>query len=221
MAVLQLYSVSKHFGKKEVIRHISFVLKTGQILGLYGRNGSGKSTLLKTIHGSLTATDINLTYEETKIYPEEIISQQIISYVPQDPFLPKNTKVRDLILIYFSKEKQQDVLFYDEVIKDFTHQRVSELSIGQRKYLEVLLVSHLPHPFLLLDEPFSMLEPLQIERLKKHLLSLKSSKGIIITDHYYNEVLEISTDNMVMQDGVGIPITIKEDLVTYKYLSKI
>ncbi|MCH9661487.1 MAG: ATP-binding cassette domain-containing protein [Bacteroidetes bacterium] len=218
--MLQLYSVSKFFGKREVIKHISFALDTGDILGIYGRNGCGKSTLLKTIHGTLAASDINLTYNKIKVYPKDIITNKIIAYVPQHPFLPKNTKVRDLIPIYFAEEKEQDILFYDEIIKNFTAKRVHELSIGQRKYLEVILVSYLPHPFLFLDEPFSMLEPLQIERLKKHLLSLKKHKGLLITDHYYADVLEISTKHMIIHDGIGIPITSKDDLVTYQYLSK-
>lgn len=80
-------------------------------------------------------------------------------------------------------------------------------------------MGNLPHTFLLLDEPFSMIEPLYKEVIKEFLIELKNSKGIILTDHYYNDVLEITTKNYVITDAQIVPILDKADLIFYDYLS--
>lgn len=220
MAVLELHKAEKSFGKKDVIKEASFSLKTGDILGLFGRNGSGKSTLLQLVFGTLPASEISLSLDHSPIVPASIIRNKVVGYVPQDPFLPTQSRVRDLIPLYFSEEHKQDLLFYDPIISQLTYKKGSELSMGERKYVEVMLVAHLDHPFLFLDEPFSMLEPLQIERLKIVLKGLQKEKGIIITDHYYTDVLEITTKNIVMKNGIGIEIKNVDDLIAYDYLSK-
>lgn len=101
-----------------------------------------------------------------------------------------------------------------------THKSVEQLSLGELKYFEVVLLSHLPHPFLMLDEPFSMLEPLHKERLKEFLVALKQLKGMLITDHYYQDVLEIADQNIVIKEGISYPITNTQDLQRFEYLSK-
>lgn len=88
-------------------------------------------------------------------------------------------KVRQVIPLFFAKEEEQDKVFYDPQVSGFDHQKVGHLSLGQRRYLELLLIGNLKHPFLLLDEPFSMIEPLYLERIKYFLLKLKKDKGFI------------------------------------------
>lgn len=217
---LRLYKAYKSFGNKKVVAEVSFSLCTGEILGLFGRNGSGKSTLLKLIFGTLKADDILLKLNNTDIKPSDIIKNRIIAYVPQHPFLPESMRVRDVIPLFFSEEKQQDAIFYDPVIAVYTARRIGELSHGERKYFEVVLIGNLPHPFLLLDEPFSMLEPLQIQRVKEFLRKLQPTKGLLITDHYYNEILSISTKNIVITEGRSHPISSTDDLKKFKYLQK-
>ncbi|WP_241780988.1 ATP-binding cassette domain-containing protein [Cochleicola gelatinilyticus] len=217
---LQLYKVHKSFGTKAIVTDVSFSLKTGEILGLFGRNGSGKSTLLKLIFGTLKADEIMLQLNKVSIAPSEVIKNKHIAYLPQHPFLPNAMRVRDVIPLFFSEEKYQDAIFYDPVIATFTARRIGELSHGQRKYFEVVLLGTLPHPFLFLDEPFSMLEPLQIQSVKEFLRKLQPTKGILITDHYYTEVLDVTTKNIIISEGVSHAITSTEDLKKFKYLRK-
>ena len=73
----------------------------------------------------------------------------------------------------------------------------------------------------MLDEPFSMIEPIYKDIIKKLLIKLKKSKGIILTDHYYNDVLQVTNRNFVIRDGNKTEIKTKEDLVKYEYLSSI
>ena len=79
-------------------------------------------------------------------------------------------------------------------------------------------MGNLNHQFLLLDEPFSMIEPIYKDVIKGLLLELKKTKGIILTDHYYNDVLEITDKNFVIKDSKIIKILDKKDLVKYEYL---
>ena len=220
MATLVLHNISKSFGNKKVLKEVSFTLETGEILGLFGRNGSGKSTLLKMLFGNIKADAISVEINNQALKVSAVIPKQLIGYLPQHPFLPKQTKVRDVIIMFHPNEKEQDTVFYDSHIATMTHKRTSELSLGELKYFEVVLLSQLPHPFLMLDEPFSMLEPLHKEKLKASLLDIKKTKGIIITDHYYNDVLEIATKGIVLKDGIGYEVYNEEDLKEFEYLRK-
>ncbi len=220
MAILKLHNASIKFKEKVVLKEVSFSLKTTEILGMFGRNGCGKSTLLKMIFGTQKKGLINISIDGKPFNSSDNISAACIAYLPQHSFLPRNIKVRDLIPIYFSEEKKQDIIFYDSLIAKLTAKKVGELSLGQIRYLEVLLVGNLGHPFLMLDEPFSMIEPLFKIEISKLLNNLKVEKGIIITDHYYEDVLRITTQNILIKDGIGITIESKEDLKKLEYLSK-
>ena len=221
MQTLSIKNVHKSFGKKTVLNNVTLSVSKGEILALYGRNGCGKSTLLKTLFGTLKANNIELLVNGTATTPKASRLNKIIAYIPQHPFLPSSQKVRDIIPMYHQDQELQDAVFYDPYIASFTARRVSELSLGQRRYFEVVLLANSSHPFLLIDEPFSMIEPLHKERLKDFLNSIKKTKGIIITDHYYNDVLEVSTQNIILKDGLINTITTKEDLLKYDYLKSV
>ncbi len=217
---LQLYSASKSFGNKKVLKEISFTLECGEILGLFGRNGSGKSTLLKMLFGTLKADEISFSINGNTVKPSEVIPNQLIAYLPQHPFLPKQMKVRDVIPMFHKTEAMQDAVFYDPYIATMTHKQTGALSLGELKYFEVVLLSHLSHPFLLMDEPFSMLEPLQKEKLKEFLLKLKRHKGVLVTDHYYHDVLDVSDKNIVLKNGIAHKINNEADLRKFEYLTE-
>ena len=220
MALFQLHSISKSFGKKEVIIHTSFTLRTGEILGVFGRNGCGKSTLLKIIFGTEKANSVNISIEGKSFDPLKNIQNRQVAYLPQHPFLPKNIKVRDVIPVYFQEEKKQDAIFYDAMVAKIAAKKVGELSLGQLRYFEILLVGNLPHPFLMFDEPFSMIEPHYKEEIKNFLMDLKTKKGIIITDHYYEDVLSITSSNLLIKNGRSHSIQNKEELKIHEYLGR-
>jgi len=216
--MLQLYSAQKSFGSKKVLLDVSLGLSKGEILGLFGPNGSGKSTLLKILFGTLKADAIDLRINEQPISPESVIPEQYIGYLPQDSFLPKRLKVRDIIPLFFEHGDDQDAIFRAPFVEKITAQVAGTLSMGELRYLELLLIANLDHPFLLLDEPFSMIEPLYKEKIKEFLFVLKEKKGILLTDHYYQDVLEVSDRNMVLKDGVSYPAAKEQDLINLGYL---
>ena len=198
--------------------NISFHLKGGEILGIFGRNGCGKSTLLKIVFGVLPADDQEILIDNAYFNPLINIKSMKISYLPQDSFLPKNVTIRDIIQLYYNDGDSQDMIFHDPRIAKLERQKIATLSLGERRYFEILLISRLPHPFLLLDEPFSMVEPLYQDAIKELLIEVKKDKGIIITDHYYRNVLDVSDRKMLLMDGSMIEIENEHDLIKNGYL---
>lgn len=215
---LHIQQVRKKFGKKEILKDVSLQFAQGEIVSLFGRNGSGKSTLLKIVFGTLKADAIQLTINGKNIPPRDIIPNQLIGYLPQDHFLPRHIKVRDVIPLFHTDGDDQDRIFRAPFVEKIATRKIGTLSLGELRYLELLLVAHLEHPFLLLDEPFSMIEPLYKEVIKEFLLSLKAKKGILLTDHYYSDVLDISDRHLVMVNGVCKTAESVEDLKRLGYL---
>ena len=216
--VMLIQGATKEYKEKLLFKDITISLEHREIVGVLGRNGSGKSTLLEMIFGRNSWTKGNLFLNGLKMNPKEVIAAQCIGYLPQQGFLPSGAKVSDVIGMYFEKEHVLDKIFYAPRIAEMVKQRVGKLSVGERRYLEILLIGHLGHDFLLLDEPFSMVEPMYIEYIKKFLNELKKDKGILITDHYYEDVLDITDRNYVMFEQRLERVTSIAELKTYNYI---
>jgi ABC-type multidrug transport system ATPase subunit len=219
MNKLRVNRVEKSFGNRPILTDICFECCTGEIVGIFGRNGSGKSTLLKILFGTIQADAIQVLINDSIIDVGEVIVNKQMAYLPQEGFLPKDMKVREVIPLFFTDGVAQNKIFYAPKIAALDKKKVGTLSHGELRYLEILLISHLDHPFLLMDEPFSMIEPLYKDIIKDLLLSLKQKKGIIITDHYYADVLQITDKNLFIRNGVSYEIAGKEDLAKHGYIS--
>lgn len=218
MDLLKVTDLNKSYGKKAILKNINLDCKVGEIIGIFGRNGTGKSTLLKLIFGTVKADSILIKINSEIISQKAIIPSKRIGYLPQDTFLPKERKVREIIPFFFPKGDDQDKIFYSPQVSSFEKIKIGKLSLGQLRYLELLIIGNLNHQFLMLDEPFSMIEPIYKDVIKSLLLKLKKTKGIILTDHYYNDVLEITDENFVIKDSKIIKAADKSDLVKYEYL---
>lgn len=217
-STLEIYEARKSFKNKKILETVSCTLTKGEIVGIFGGNGSGKSTLLKILFGTLKADFLDLRINGLSVSQKNVIPNQHIGYLPQYSFLPKHLKVRDIIPMFYEDGDAQDLIFRAPFVEKIAARKAGLLSMGERRYLELLLVAHLPHPFLLLDEPFSMIEPLYKEAITQFLLSLKAKKGILLTDHYYQDVLNISDRNFVLSNGVLSPAQTREDLKNKGYL---
>lgn len=219
MHTLTATEITKSFGNVSILDYVSLQCSTGEILGLFGRNGSGKSTILKILFGTLKADNIRLIIDGNTVKQEQVIPHKLIGYLPQDNFLPKGLRVRDIIPMYY-KGDEQDKIFYAPRIEKMANTKAGNLSMGERRYIELLLVGHLSHPYLLLDEPFSMVEPLYKELIKEFLMAFKAKKGIILTDHYYEDVFSVTDRNLLLKNGRLITVESKRDLADHGYISQ-
>ncbi len=158
-------------------------------------------------------------YLDNKIVTDKIALNKFIAYHHQEVFLPKTTTVRNLIPLYIPDGEKQNKLFYDKRINKIENQKVGVLSIGEQRFLQFLLILNLDHYFVLLDEPFSMVEPLYKDLIKEKIEEYKKQKGFIITDHYYVDVLQVANIKKVIKDGEMKNVTKDTDLIDFGYLS--
>ncbi|MBD2705747.1 ATP-binding cassette domain-containing protein [Spirosoma sp. BT702] len=215
---LAIDKLQKSFGKRAILNLENLELATGETVGIFGRNGSGKSTLMKILFGTMKATASSLYLDTRPFNPATNIARKFIAYLPQHSFLPSGLKVRDIIPLMIPDGETQNRVFYSPGVASFDNQRIGSLSMGQLKYLEFLLVAYLDHPFLMLDEPFSMIDPLYHPIIKDIIGSLGASKGIFVTDHYYENVWAVTNRNYILVDGLLFPIETKEELTKHGYL---
>jgi ABC-type multidrug transport system ATPase subunit len=215
---LAIKKIEKYFGKRAILKLENLELRTGETVGIFGRNGSGKSTLMKILFGTMRANSSSLYMDTVPFDPATNIARKLIAYLPQHSFLPGDLKVRDLIPLIILDGEAQNRVFYSPGVASFDKQRVGSLSVGQLKYLEFLLLAYLDHPFLMLDEPFSMIDPLYHQIIKEVIRSLRVSKGILVTDHYYDNVWEVTNRNYILVDGLLSSIGTKEELTKNGYL---
>ena len=214
--LLEVDSIRKEFGNNQVLTDISLKCQPGDIIGLLGRNGSGKSTLLRIIFGSLY-TDFKFIRINDSILNQPYKTKNTVAYLNQDNFLPKNITVQQVVKIYTGDRDQKGFL-EDEVLFKVVNSKIRDISGGESRYLEVKLLLNLDTLFVLLDEPFNGISPLQIDLIKKMIIENSSSKGIILTDHDYRNVLDVANKYYLLFDGGLKPVKTKQDLIKWGYV---
>lgn len=217
-ATLRVDSFTHSYGDKKILNGAHFSLSLGKVAGLLGKNGCGKSTLLKCVFGSIPTR-----FGTVKI-DEEFIADSIgsgkIAYLSQESFLPQSMSVKKTISLFLDNKQQRSFPFDDSRLASVMDLKIANLSGGEKRYLEFNLIMALGAPFILLDEPFSEIEPiytaLMIEKIKKAL----PHHGFVITDHDYRNVLKVSNTLFVMQNGQAHPVSDEQDLVKWGYIKK-
>ncbi|MEP2937256.1 MAG: ATP-binding cassette domain-containing protein [Gilvibacter sp.] len=217
MAYLNIDSITHSFGKNSVLNDVTFNGNLGEIIGIFGRNGAGKSTLLNLLFRRFKIQNGSITINNKDLGSIKY-QDQLVGYLPQYRILPKEHKVRDVIAMTCPNGEIQDRIFYAPGINAISNRYVYQLSHGNLKYLSALLILHQPHPIILLDEPFSMVDPLIREQFRKLLKNKKKDKLIILTDHYYKDVFEISDKRYVLNKGFMQAVQHLEDLKKHGYI---
>ena len=216
---LKIDSVCKDYGRKKILTDIYLECSTGEIIGVLGRNGTGKTTLLKIIYGIENAENKFIKLNETVLNTEKLIFKNI-SFLSQSSFIPKYFSVKKSIKL--SIESSKIIEFYnDEFIQNISENSIVELSTGELRYLEVKLLLFNDSKFCLLDEPFSGLSPIMIEKISFLILKYASNKGFVITDHNYREIMKISTRLILIKNGKSITIKDYNELIDYNYLTSL
>ncbi len=217
MSELRADSIIKSFGTKQVLTDVFVSCKKGEIVGLLGRNGSGKSTLLKIIFGSLSA-ESKMVQVDHKIIHKVSDSNQRINYLPQDRYLPSHLKIANVINIV-CEPTQAKIVKNHRLVKSHLSKKSKQLSGGERRALEILLIIYSHNEFSLLDEPFNGIAPIYKDEIKDRIQERSKEKGFIITDHDYRNVLDIATKVILIHDGGTKLMDSTDDLRKWGYLS--
>lgn len=216
MSKLHIDSIIKSYGTNKILQDIFLYCETGEIVGLLGKNGSGKSTLLKIIFGTENA-DSKYIKIANKIIHNQHDRFKHLAYLSQHHYLPQNIKVSKLISLFCSP-KNIEIIKENPSINKILFQKPRECSSGELRFLEILLILYSENEFILLDEPFPSLSPIIIEELKLMIKNISKEKGIIITDHRFQDVMEISNRIYLLSNTNLKPIENENQLKQFGYL---
>ena len=140
-----------------------------------------------------------------------------ISYLPQDNFIPNSFSVIKTIALAIADDKVLEFCS-DEMIQSLLKKKIKHLSGGELRYLEIKLVLSNNSKFVLLDEPYNGLSPIMIEKINQLITVMSSVKGILITDHNYQNVIKVSTRLSLMKEGKLYHLKDENELVEKGYL---
>lgn len=201
--MLQLTSISKSYKGKEAVNNISLSVSKGEIFGLLGPNGAGKTTTIRMIMNIITPDSGNI-----RIFNEN--STDRIGYLPEERGLYKKRKVIE-VLVYFGMLKgmnKADALDKANLwlkrfdLDDYKNKRIAELSKGmQQKVQFIAAIIHDPD-LVILDEPFSGLDPINVKLVKDIILEMKNNgRGIILSTHIMEQAEKLCDKILLINNG--------------------
>jgi ABC-2 type transport system ATP-binding protein len=211
MDLLELRNIKKHYATQKAVDDISCSVKTGSIFGLLGPNGAGKTTLLRIITGIFYPDSGEVLFEGRKFNPEGDVS--LIGYMPEEKGLYKKMKVGEQAM-YFAQLKglsyaqaREKVGYWFKKLEMTTwwNKKVEDLSKGMSQKLQfIITVVHEPR-LIILDEPFSGLDPVNANVIKDEIFRLaKEGSTIIFSTHRMEQVEEICDHIVLMNKGQKI-----------------
>ncbi|MEE9517043.1 MAG: LPS export ABC transporter ATP-binding protein [Candidatus Adiutricales bacterium] len=228
---LRVEDLVKTYGRKRVVDQVSLSVDCGEIVGLLGPNGAGKTTtfymivgLIRADKGCIFLNEINLT--DIPMYKRARLG---ISYLPQEPSVFRKLTVEDNILAILEimdlskseRKRRLEKLLEDLGIAHLAKTKSNSLSGGERRRVEISRALVTSPTFLLLDEPFSGIDPLAVLDIQNIILQLKENGiGILISDHNVRETLGVCERAYILNQGVileeGSPVQIAESEIARK-----
>lgn len=214
----------RRYGKRNVVDGVSIHVDAGEVVGLLGPNGAGKTTTFYMIVGLIRPTAGNVRLDDTAIdaLPMYQRARRGIGYLPQEPSVFRKLTVFDNIkaiveTLDIPRKQQRDYILehLEELhllpVKD---QKAYTLSGGERRRLEITRALVTRPRFLLLDEPFSGVDPISVHEVQEIIARLRDKGiGILITDHNVRETLAITNRACIMYDGKVLCEGARETLI--------
>ncbi|WP_064967516.1 ATP-binding cassette domain-containing protein [Tenacibaculum ovolyticum] len=216
MNYLEIDNIELNFGTTEILKAIYFKAEKGKITGILGSNGSGKTSLLRIIFGELKPKSKLLRIDNKPILAP-LYKKGYIKYLPQFHIIPNNISLKSSFSFF-------NTSFFDFLIDfpDFESQKnlcFSDFSGGEKRLIETYVILKSDAEIILLDEPFSHLSPLYIKKIKEILETEKAHKIIIITDHLYKDILDVSNTLYLLKDGCNRLLKSPQELIKHNYVN--
>ncbi len=211
---MKLYAsnLTKSFGRRRVVDEVAIEVNEGEVVGLLGPNGAGKSTtfymivgLLKSDNGTIFMGDDDITH-----LPMYKRARKGLGYLSQEPSIFRGLTVEENILAILEtlsltkKEKKEKLNFFlsELGISRLSKNKAYSLSGGEKRRVEISRALVTEPKFILLDEPFTGIDPLAVMDIQKIIARLKEKNlGVLITDHRVRETLEIINRAYIIYEG--------------------
>jgi lipopolysaccharide export system ATP-binding protein len=220
---LEAKGLSKWFRRRHVVRAVDAELKGGEIVGLLGPNGAGKTTIFSMIVGLLrpTAGRVLLDGVDITASPIHRRARAGLGYLPQEPSVFQKLTVEEnltavLEIMGMARATRRDkaaAMLHEFGLDHVAGQRAYTLSGGERRRLEIARAMLTEPRYLLLDEPFSGIDPIVVGELQRVLLKIsRQGLGILITDHNVQETLTVTDRAYLIYEGQVLHAGTPEEL---------
>ena len=212
MKTLETREISKTYRGRKVVDNVSIKVNEGEVVGLLGPNGAGKTTSFYMIMGLVTPDSGQVMLEDVDITQQPMYqrARRGISYLPQEPSVFRKLTVEENLMAILEtlpikdhQRKSRMNQLIDQMGLDTVRQNKGYmLSGGERRRVEIARSLVIEPDFLLLDEPFSGIDPIQVLELQRIVFDLKRSGiGILITDHNVRETLAVTDRAYIINNG--------------------
>ena len=210
--VLRSEDLLKIYKKRHVVNGISISVKSGEIVGLLGPNGAGKTTTFYMITGLIRPNGGRIFMDEQNItrLPMYKRARLGIGYLPQEPSIFRKLNVEQNIMAILEtlpisrkeREERLERLLEDLDVKSLRKSMAYNLSGGERRRVEIARALVTQPKFILLDEPFSGIDPITVEEIQRIIGRLRDNGlGILITDHNVRETLSVTDRAYIIFEG--------------------
>ena len=212
MILLETRGLVKRYGGRAVVDEVSFMVNQGEIVGLLGRNGAGKTTSFRMTIGMINPDQGTVVFEGIDVtrMPMHKRCRRGMGYLSQEPSIFRRMTVRQNVMAIMettrlSRRERQgrcDQLLEQFSLAHVARQQARTLSGGERRKLEIARALVTNPAMILLDEPFSGVDPIAVEDLQREILGLKARGiSILLTDHNVRETLSVTDRSYIMDDA--------------------
>jgi len=212
MTKLQTYEISKTYRGRRVVDDLSIYIEQGEVVGLLGPNGAGKTTSFYMIVGLISPDSgrVTLDGEDITALPMYQRARRGISYLPQEPSIFRKLTVEENLMAILEtlpvngseRRARMSQLIEQMGLEKVRQSKGYMLSGGERRRVEIARSLVIQPNFLLLDEPFSGIDPIQVLELQRIVFELKRSGiGILVTDHNVRETLAVTDRAYIINNG--------------------
>ena len=212
MSTLRTEELCKSYRGRRVVNGVSLSLRQGEVVGLLGPNGAGKTTSFHMIVGLISPDSGRVIFNDEDITNDPMYqrARQGISYLPQEPSVFRKLTVEENILAILQtltlsrrdRQERLDSLIQDMGLETVRHSLGYQISGGERRRVEIARSLVISPSFLLLDEPFSGIDPKQVIELQRIISELKDEGiGILVTDHNVRETLRVTDRAYIIHNG--------------------
>ena len=205
--MLKVENITKYYNKTKAVDNLSFTVEKGEIFGLLGENGAGKTTTFRIILGLINASSGKVTLDGKKI---DYSLTDKIGYVTEERSLLTKMTVKDQILLYGVLKGMSEDSILKEMRKwlkkfqilDYENRKIKELSKGNQQKIQFIAAVINKPKLLILDEPFSGLDPINVEMLKKAIIELqKAGCSIIFSSHQMEQIEDFCEKLVILSHG--------------------
>lgn len=223
--LLTTIDLVKRYGNRTVVNRVSYSVGQGEIVGLLGRNGAGKTTSFRITIGMITPDGGQVLFngEDLANLPMYKRAQRGIGYLSQEPSVFQRLTVRQNLLAIFEcmrlsrreRSLRTDALLDQFGLRHLEAQLARNLSGGERRRLEIARALVTEPQLILLDEPFSGVDPIAVEGLQREITRLRVDHGIaiLLTDHNVRETLSVTDRSYIIHEGQVIAEGTPRDLI--------